>query len=145
MKKPAAFVLLLTTAACTSLQPVKEPTGYFARNAPRFVVVTTVDSTEVPDPIVVARPQLDGGTLTGMTDGETVSIPMVRIRTVSAVQKDKRRTAFALIGGAIGVGMVTYLMSNVGSKIDNSAVCVPSGDRSGNPYCSGYDGYVGVR
>jgi hypothetical protein len=135
MKRPAAGVLLLSMAACTSLQPVKEPTGYFARKAPSFVVVTTVDSEESQDPIVLQRPQLQAGTLVGLSDGETVSLPISRIRTVRAVQRDRKLTAFALLGAAVGVGAVTYLMVGNGKRIDRSPICVPEGHRGDLPYC----------
>ncbi len=133
VKKPAAFVLLLTMTACTSLQPVAEPGGFVAEKSPSFVVITTVDQDQ--DPIVVARPQMDGGNLVGMTEGERASIPIVSIRTVRAVQPDRKKTMFAVLGGALATGVVTYLLFNTGSRIDRSPVCVPEGHRGDLPYC----------
>jgi hypothetical protein len=139
LKKPAAIVLLATTAACTSLQPVKEPAGFLSQKNPRFVVITT-EAQEMDGPLVVQRPQLQEGSLVGFLDGESVTLPMSRIRTVQAIQPDKKKTTLFLLGASVGVGIVTYMIVHTGSKIDNSAVCVPGGTRGDNPYCSGYDG-----
>jgi hypothetical protein len=138
VKKPAALVLLLTMTACTSLQPVAEPSGYVAQKSPSFVVVTTVEQDQ--DPIVVSRPQVEGGNLVGMMEGEPATIPMTTIRTFRAVQPDKRKTMFALIAGAALTGAVVYVSFLKGKNIDNSPVCVPGGHRGDLPYCSGYDG-----
>jgi hypothetical protein len=133
LKKPAALVLLLSVTACTSLQPVIEPNGYVARKNPSFVVITTVNENE--DPIVLTRPQVQGNTLTGTFEGEPVTFPMMNIRTVQAVQPDRKKTMFAILGGVVSVGLVTYLMVGNGTRIDRSPVCVPEGTRSDLPYC----------
>jgi hypothetical protein len=138
VKKPAALVLLLTMTACTSLQPVAEPSGYVAHKSPSFVVVTTVEEDQ--GPMVVSGPRVEGGNLVGTLEGEQTAIPMTTIRTFRAVQPDKRKTMFAIIGGVVLTGAVTYLAFSAGSRIDNSPVCVPGGHRGDNPYCSGYDG-----
>jgi len=132
-KKPAALVLLLAMTACTSLQPVAEPSGFVAQKSPSFVVVTTVEQDQ--DPIVVSRPQVEGGNLVGLFEGEPASIPMATIRTFSAVQPDKRKTMFAIIGGVALTGVVAYLGFRNGSRIDRSPVCVPEGHRGDLPYC----------
>lgn len=132
-KKPAALVLLLTMTACTSLQPVAEPSGFVAQKNPSFVVVTTVEQDR--DPIVVSRPQVEGGNLVGLFEGEPASIPMTTIRTFSAVQPDKRKTMFAILGGVALTGVVAYLGFRNGSRIDRSQVCVPEGHRGDLPYC----------
>jgi len=132
-KKPAALMLLLTMTACTSLQPVAEPSGFVAQKSPSFVVVTTVEQDQ--DPIVVSRPQVEGGNLVGLFEGEPASIPMATIRTFSAVQPDKRKTMFAIISGVALTGVIAYLGFRNGSRIDRSPVCVPEGHRGDLPYC----------
>jgi hypothetical protein len=141
MKKPAALVLLSTVTACTSLQPVADTTTFMEQKNPRFVVITT-EQSENGDPIVLTRPQLDAGNLTGTSDGEELVVPMRTIRTLRAVQTDKRRTTLAIVGAAVGVGVLGYLMVNVGNRIDDSTVCVPGGHRGSGPYCEGYDGII---
>ena len=138
VNKPAALVLLLTMTACTSLQPVAEPSGYVAQKSPSFVVVTTVEEDQ--DPIVVSRPQVENGNLIGLTEGEPATIPMTTIRTFRAVQPDKRKTMIAIIAGVALTGAVTYVSFLRGSRIDRSPVCVPGGHRGDLPYCDGYDG-----
>lgn len=133
IKRPAALVLLLTTAACTSLQPVMEPTGFIADKNPKFVVITTADAED--ETLVLSGPRLQSGSLTGTFEGETVTYPMGRIRTVMAVQPDKKRTLFAILGLAVGVGAVTYMMVGNGKDINRSPICVPEGHRGDLPYC----------
>ena len=143
VKKPAALMLLLTMTACTSLQPVAEPSGYVAQKNPAFVVITTTNEDQ--EPLVVSRPQVENGNLIGTAEGELASIPMVEIRTVRAVQRDNRKTMFAIIGGVALTGLVTYVSFLKGKEIDNSPVCVPGGHRGQDQYCSGYDGIRVVR
>ena len=137
-KKPAALVLLLTMTACTSLQPVAEPSGYVAQKSPSFVVVTTANQEE--GTIVVSQPQVQDGNLVGTMEGEIATIPMANIRSFQAVQPDKRKTLYAVIGGVALTGLVTYVSFLKGKQIDDSPVCVPGGHRGQGPYCEGYDG-----
>jgi hypothetical protein len=141
MKKPAALFLLTTMTACTSLQPVKDTTTFLEQNNPRFVVITT-EQSETNDPIVVSRPALDAGNLTGTFEGEMYAVPVRTIRTIRAVQPDKRKTTFALVGAVVGVGALALIMSSIGDRIDNSPVCVPGGHRGQGDYCNGYDGII---
>ena len=141
MKKPAALVLLSTLTACTSLQPVADTASFIEQKNPTFVVITT-EQSETGDPIVVTRPALEAGNLTGTSEGEMFAVPVRTIRTIRAVQPDKRKTTFALVGAAIGVSAVALLMTNIGSKIDKTPVCVPDGHRGDNPYCDGYAGII---
>ena len=133
VKKPAALVLLLTMTACTSLQPVAEPSGFVAQKSPSFVVVTTVEQDQ--DPIVVSRPQVEGGNLIGLTEGEPARIPLTTIRTFRAVQPDKRKTTIAILSGVALTGLVAWVSFGRGTRIDRSPVCVPEGHRGDLPYC----------
>ena len=112
--KVAATLLLFSMAACTSLQPVAEPNAFFAKQSPAFVVVTTTEQTEEDDPLIVTRPQLQEGTLTGMAYGEPLTIPVTQVRTMSANQPNKRRTTFAIITGVAIVGTLGYLAATSG-------------------------------
>lgn len=128
--------MLAATAGCSSLQPVVgEPAGFVREKAPTFVVVTTVESEQSGDALVLASPQVDGNNLTGRFEGEVMTVPMVQVRTMSAVQPDRRKTTYAILGLAVGVGAVTYMMVGNGSRIDRSVVCVPEGHRGDQPYC----------
>lgn len=124
LKMPVAVGLLLTTAACTSLQPVIEPAAFFANRQPGFVVVTTVEAEEFDDPVVFLNPAYNGTTLSGLVDGEAKYMPVVRIRTLRANQPDRRKTTLAIIGGVVAAGAFGYLIAGSGSKIDDPT-CLP--------------------
>lgn len=135
-KRPAAVVMLAATAGCSSLQPVLvEPAGFIQEKAPAFVVVTTAETEANGDRMVLAGPRVEGNNLMGRFDGEDVAVPIMQVRTVQAIQPDRRRTAFAILGLAVVTGAVTYLMVGNGSRIDNTVVCVPEGHRGDQPYC----------
>jgi hypothetical protein len=85
--------------------------------------------------MVLQAPRLEAGTITGTFEGEQVSLPMTRVRTVSAVQRDRKRTMWAVIGSSIAAGLVTYMVVGNGKTISNNQVCVPEGSRSDLPYC----------
>ena len=135
--KVAATLLLFSTAACTSLQPVAEPNAFFAKQSPSFVVVTTTEQTEDDDPMIITRPQLQAGTLTGVAYGEPLAIPVTRVRTISANQPNKRRTTLAIITGVAIVGTLGYLAVTSGdgfSEYDCEAPCRGIGNGARIPY-----------
>ena len=124
--KVAATLLLFSMTACTSLQPVAEPSAYFAKQSPAFVVVTTTEQTDEDDPLIVTRPQLQEGTLTGMAYGEPLAIPVTRVRTMSANQPNRGRTTLAIITGVAILGTLGYLAATSGdgfSEYECEAPC----------------------
>jgi hypothetical protein len=124
-KKVGAAVMLLTFTACTSLQPVADSQAFFAKESPRFVVVTTTDQDQTEDPLVLTGPRLESGTITGMYQGEQTSVPVTRVKTLQANQRDSRKTTWAIvIGGAIA-GTVGYLISTSGDGKSSTFECNP--------------------
>src|SRR5215208_933241 len=117
-KKVAATLVLFWTTACTSLQPVAEPSAFFAKQSPSFVVVTTTEHSEDDDPLIVTRPQLQGGTLSGIAYGEPLAIPVTRVRTMSAHQPNRRRTTLAVFTGVAIVGTLGYLAATSGDAFE---------------------------
>jgi hypothetical protein len=114
IEKAGTAILLLATAACTTLQPVAKPDVFLTTHHPSFIVVTTAQHSEREDALVFKRPVLDHGTINGLVFNEAASVPVAEVRTVLAPQLNRRRTTLAvLIGGGI-VGGVGYLMSHHG-------------------------------
>src|SRR5688500_17459991 len=93
-KKSSAAVRLVSFTACTSLQPVDDSQAFFAKEAPRFVVVTTTDQDETADPLVLTGPRLEDGAITGMAQGELTTVPVTRVKTIQANQRDSKKTTW---------------------------------------------------
>lgn len=114
-RKAGAALMLLSFTACTSLQPVADSKAFFAKEAPRFIVVTTTDQDQMDEPLILTGPRLEDGTITGMYQGEETSVPVARVRTIQATQPDKKKTTWALVIGGALVGGIGYLISTAGS------------------------------
>ena len=121
-RKVAAVMLLASLTACTSLQPVADTRAFFAKESPRFVVVTTTDQNETEDPLVLNAPRFEGEAITGTTMGESATVPLTRVKTIMATQRDSRKTTIALIlGGSVAAGLAYFIST--------------SGDRTGDYEC----------
>jgi hypothetical protein len=121
--------LLLTTTACTSLQPVLQPVEFVRQKQPTFVVITTADTQDGEDPLVIERPRIQDGALTGYLFGDPTQVPLPSIRAMQAKQYSKKRTMVAIAGGAVVLGAIGFMVANVGSSIDKT-YCPP-----GRPGC----------
>jgi hypothetical protein len=124
-KKIGAAMMLLTFTACTSLQPVADSQAFFAKEEPRFVVVTTTNQEPEEDPLVLTGPRLEGGTLTGMSQGELTTVPVTQVRTLLANQRDSRKTTWALVIGGAVAGGLGYLISTAGKGKSGDYECNP--------------------
>jgi hypothetical protein len=124
-RKVGAAVMLLSFTACTSLQPVADSQAFFAKESPRFVVVTTTDQDLMEDPLVLTGPRLEGGTITGMYQGEQTSVPVARVKTLQANQRDSRKTTWAIVLGGAVLGTVGYLISTAGDGKSSNFDCNP--------------------
>ena len=129
MRRLVGLGLLLTTTACTSLQPVLQPVEFVNQKQPSFVVVTTTDTQDGEDPLVIERPRIQNETLTGFLFGDPTQVPLPSIKAMQAKQYSKKRTMVAIVGGAVVLGAVGFMIANVGNSIDNN-YCPP-----GRPGC----------
>jgi hypothetical protein len=124
-RKLAAASVLASLTACTSLQPVADTQAFFAKESPRFVVVTTTDQQESEDPLVLNTPRFEDGTISGVAMGEATSVPMSRVKTILATQRDSRKTKTALlIGGAVAGGL-GVLIATTGKGKSSNYECNP--------------------
>jgi hypothetical protein len=114
-KRIGAAILLFSTAACTSLQPVANPDAFLARNHPAFVVVTTTEHSQQEDAMVFRGPTIEGGNLSGLVYNEATSVPVTQVRTILAKQFDKKKTTYAAVIGGVVVGGLGFLMSQHGN------------------------------
>ena len=112
--KIAATVMLFSMTACSTLQPVAEPTTFLSQENPKFVVVTTVNQQEDEPPLYFNSPRFEEGKLSGLVLGENISIPVTSVKTLKARQMNKGRTTAALVAGGIAVGVIGYLIATGG-------------------------------
>src|SRR5689334_21738456 len=124
-KKIGAAVLLVSFTACTSLQPVADSQAFFAKESPRFVVVTTTDQDQSEEPIVLNGPRLESGTITGTWQGELTSVPVTRVKTLQANQRDSKKTTWAVVIGAGVVAGMGLLIGAVGGGKSSTFDCNP--------------------
>lgn len=129
LRRLVGLGLLLTMTACTSLQPVLQPVEFVSQKQPSFVIVTTADTQDGEDPLVIERPRIENGALTGYLFGDPTQVPLPSIRVMQAKQYSKQRTMIAIVGGAVAVGAVGFLIANAGKEIDRN-YCPP-----GQPGC----------
>jgi hypothetical protein len=107
---PVAAVLL-GSAACAVVQPVRQPAQFIPQQHPDVVVVTYNDNSQVP----VSKPQISGDSLIGTWAGlgEPVAVPLRDVQRIDAKQKSPKRTAMLVAGvTALGAGF-TYALVRV--------------------------------
>jgi hypothetical protein len=88
--------LLLGTAACRTVQPVRQPAQFIPQANPDVVVVVFNDNSQVP----VSQPRMSGDTLLGtwLGVGDPVVAPLSQIQRIDAVQRNKKRTTLMIAG-----------------------------------------------
>lgn len=101
--------LLLGSAGCTTLQPVSNPARFIPETNPHVVYVTHAGGAVV----AVAEPRVSGDSLLGTWQGlsRRVALPMVQIRRVEAIQRDKTRTTALIAGVTALTATLGYLVA----------------------------------
>ena len=130
--------LLVGTAACSSIRPVREPARFIAEQKPPVVYVGYV-TEGVGYTREMTNPQIVGDSVVGTwTEGNSpASIPMRDVHSVAALRRDGARTAMLLGGAAVVTGVMAYvLLQNAAGN--NDWYCDYSPNRRGpfgEPYC----------
>jgi hypothetical protein len=110
---------------CTTLQPVLQPVDFVTQKSPKYVLITTAELEDGEDPIMLSQPRIVEGALVGFDlYGESTRVPVSGIRVMRASQFNGRRTAFAVVGGAVIVGTIGFMIASQGKGIDNT-YCPP--------------------
>jgi hypothetical protein len=108
--------LAVATAACSSVQPIREPVQFIAASSPSLVYVTHRNRSV----LAIANPRVSGDTLHGTWAGETrpVALPLSQVQSVEALQRDRKRTAFLVAGLGIftGVAVYAFLQNDAGRE-----------------------------
>lgn len=104
LKIIAPLVVLVTQAACSTMQQVDSPSAYLAGKSPGSVVVIAKDGRATE----IATPKLMEDTVYGFNaEGDEVTIGINNVQTMIAKQISVPRTA--LLGA--GAAVVTYFLA----------------------------------
>ena len=108
-RRPIAAVLLMSTVACTTIQPVARPGEYIPAKQPKFVVLTTADR---PTPLVMNGPRMIAAdTLVGFVAGEYTEVPLSRVRTMQAEEFSKKKTYLTAGAFVVATGLFVALLA----------------------------------
>lgn len=120
------LAVLLTSAACSSLQPVREPVQYIPTVNPDLVYVTFHNRAQVP----LARPRVSGDSLIGTLQGlsRPWGVPLSQVQVVEAMQRDKKRTTLLIAGLGVVTVAGAYAFAKLGSGDSNCDWSVGPGD-----------------
>jgi hypothetical protein len=112
--------LLLGTAGCRTVQPVRQPAQFIPQANPDVVVVIYNDNSQIP----VSHPRMSGDTLIGtwLGVGDPVVAPLSQIQRIDAVQRNKKRTTFLIVGLAALTAGGVYALSQA-AQSGNSFNC----------------------
>lgn len=126
-----ALAALATTAACSSLRPVREPARYIAENNPPIVRVIEKQNGLV---MTIAEPRVSGDSLVGRraADNRPVAVPLDQVYTLSARRLSGGRTALLILGVLTVTGLTSYAMLANGA--DNNWECDYSSPAIGEEY-----------
>jgi hypothetical protein len=101
-----AVLLPCYLAACTSWKTQKvSPEQVLADEQPDNVRVTLIDGSQVE----VFQPTVSGDTLTGLREGQRVSIPLASVSELELREGDSGKTVLLAAGIVIGVGAALVL------------------------------------
>jgi hypothetical protein len=108
--KPWIAALVLSTAACTTVAPVKSPVSFIAATEPQRIWITRQDGSVTE----IGVPRIVGDTLFGFRGLSFQEIPLKSITQVRALQSAPART----VAVALTLGLVagaTYWKMNAKS------------------------------
>jgi len=113
------LVVLLSSVGCATLQPLREPAQFIAKENPKLVYVTYKNRSVVG----VARPHVSGDSLFGTVQGQPapVAVPLSHVQMIEAIQPDRKRTALLIAGLAAFTvsGVAVLLLTGNGESCDN--------------------------
>ena len=113
-------LLLLSSLACATIQPVRDPAQFLAKTNPQVVYVTYKTGAMMP----VAEARVSGDSLFGTLKGLSyrVAVPLSRVELIEAVQRDRKRTTWliAALAVAMASGVWALSQSGAGEPCDNT-------------------------
>jgi hypothetical protein len=105
---------LLSSLACATMQPVREPAQFIPETKPPVVHVTFRNHSKV----TFAQPRVRGDTLYGTVPGvsQPVAAPLSHIERIEAVQRDKKRTRWLIAGLGVLAAAGVFALTQSGSS-----------------------------
>lgn len=135
-KRPKRIIsacLLLSMAACTSVQPVRTaPAPFISAKRPGMVYLVDKDGR----PYAVESPRVEGDSLIGLTPrlNKLFGLPLSSIGSVSAAQPDRTRTALLVVVLGASAGGLVYALGHAGSG-DSCVTYAPGDSKVGSVSC----------
>lgn len=121
------LILLLSSVGCATLQPLREPAQFIAKENPQVIYVTYKNRSVVG----VARPRVSGDSLFGTLQGQPapVAVPLSHVQLIEAVQPDRRRTTLLIAGLTVFTVAGVVALSLGGSNISCDGTYEHNDDR----------------
>jgi hypothetical protein len=106
--------ILLSSIACATLQPLREPAQFIAKENPEVVYVTYKNRSVVG----VARPRVSGDSLFGTVQGQPapLAVPLSNVERIEAVRPDGKRTALLIAGLTAFTVTSIYVLLKTGNN-----------------------------
>jgi len=104
----ALVALILSSAGCATLQPVRDPATFISQTNPQVVYATHKNGSV----LAVAQPRVSGDSLLGTWQGlaRPLGLPLTHVQRIEAVQRDKKRTTLVIAGAAALTATLGYLL-----------------------------------
>jgi hypothetical protein len=105
----AWLILLLGSAGCVSVQPLRDPARFIAESRPAVVYATHRDGAL----LTIDTPRMSGDSLIGIWRpiAQPLSLPLSQLKRVDAVQQDRTRTTVLITGATLAATAVVFLLT----------------------------------
>ena len=119
------LVVLLGSVGCATLQPLREPAQFIAKENPKVIYVTYKNRSVVG----VAQPRVSGDSLFGTLQGQPapVAVPLSHIQSIEAIQPDGKRTALLIAGLTVFTVGGVYILLKTGQDESCDSIVDPCG------------------
>ena len=103
------LLLVLGSAGCVSIQPLRDPAAFIAEASPPVVYVTHNSGAL----LAIAHPKVSGDSLVGTWSAisQPLALPLNQFKRISAMQRDKTRTTMLITSVSIITVTMGYLLS----------------------------------
>jgi hypothetical protein len=119
------LVVLLSSVGCATLQPLREPAQYIAKENPKVIYVTYKNRSVVG----VAQPRVSGDSLYGTLQGQParIAVPLSAVQLIEAIQPDGKRTALLIAGLTVFTVGGVYILLKTGKDESCDVTTDPCG------------------
>ena len=105
----AMLGMLLGSAGCVSIRPLRDPARFITESTPAVVYVTHNNGAL----LTISHPRVSGDSLLGTWDAaaQPLALPLSQFRRVAALQRDKTRTTLLIAGASMITVSMAYLLT----------------------------------